>query len=393
MDDNRKLAQLEFSEQSEGCSTMRIINFPADDPGLIKQAAEILVEAFREHWPDAWPTIVDAQEEVEAFAVKDRISRFAVADDGTLLGWIGGLEMYDGKVWELHPLAVHPSVQGQGIGRALVEDLEMQVAARGGLTLWLGSDDETGMTSLGGIDLYPDPLGHLANIKNLRRHPYEFYRKQGFVISGVLPDANGFGKPDIFMAKRVAQNKEQPVFRLKVDDEIEIRMLEEIDAETIFALVDRNREHLRQWLIWVDRSNSPEVTRQFIKESKQQYENKEAMSAGIWFHGQLAGAIGVVRYDWYNRKMEIGYWISSDQQGKGIITRSVSALITDAFDNLGLNRVEIQCATGNVRSRAIPERLDFKQDGIMREASVLSGGFVDKVIYSMLASEWKGGKR
>ena len=371
---------------------MQIINFPADDQNLIEQAAQILVEAFKDHWPDAWPTVEDAKEEVEAFAAEDRISRFAVGDDGTLLGWIGGIEMYDGKVWELHPLAVRPSAQGQGIGRALVEDLEAQVALRGGLTLWLGSDDENRMTSLGGIDLYPNPLEHLARIKNLRRHPYEFYQKLGFVISGVMPDANGFGKLDIFMAKRVAQNKEPSVFRLKVDDEIEIRMLQEADTETVYALVDRNREHLGQWLIWVDRSNSPEVTRQFIKESRQSYENKESLSAGIWLKGELVGAIGVVRYDWYNRKLEIGYWVSSDQQGKGIVTRSVSAIIDDAFRNLGFNRVEIHCATGNKRSRAIPERLGFKQDGIMREASLLSSEFVDKVIYSLLASEWKGGQ-
>ena len=183
------------------------------------------------------------------------------------------------------------------------------------------------------------------------------------------------------------------MFRLKVDDEIEIRMLEEADTETIFALVDRNREHLRQWLIWVDHSDSPEVTRQFIKETKRQYANKEALSAGIWLDEELVGAIGVVHYDWHNGKLEIGYWIPSEQQGKGTITRAVSAIIDDAFDNLGLNRVEIHCAAGNIRSRAIPERLGFKQDGIMREAGLISGEFVDKVIYSMLASEWKSGRK
>lgn len=372
---------------------MRIINFPSDDQNLIEQAARLLVEAFKEHWPNAWSTVDEALEEVSGFSAEDRISRFAVDDDGTLLGWIGGIEMYDGKVWELHPLAVSPAAQGRGIGRALVVDLERQVADRGGLTLWLGSDDEDAMTSIGGVDLYPNPLEHLANIKNLRGHPYEFYQKLGFVIAGVVPDANGFGKPDIYMAKRVFPGKEQAVFRLKVDDEIEIRMLEESDTETVFALVDRNRQHLRQWLIWVDRSDSPEVTRQFIKESKRQYENKEALSAGIWLNEDLVGAIGVVHYDWYNRKLEIGYWISSDQQGKGIITRAVSAIVDDAFDNLGFHRVEIHCAAGNNRSRAIPERLGFKQDGIMREAGLLSGEFVDKVIYSMLASEWKGDRK
>jgi len=184
---------------------MQIINFPNDDQRLIEQAAEILVEAFKDHWPDAWPTIEDALEEVSGFFSEDRICRIAVDDDGTALGWIGGIETYDGKVWELHPLAVSPRAQGRGIGRALIEDLETQIAARGGLTLWLGSDDEDALTSLGGVDLYPNPLEHLAQIKNLRGHPYEFYQKMGFVIVGAMPDANGFGKPDIYMAKRVSQ--------------------------------------------------------------------------------------------------------------------------------------------------------------------------------------------
>lgn len=179
------------------------------------------------------------------------------------------------------------------------------------------------------------------------------------------------------------------MFKLKVDDEIEIRMLEEPDAEMVFALVDRNREYLRQWLIWVDASDSPESVRQYINDSGLRYEKKESMSGGIWLSGELVGAIGVVGYEWHNRIMEIGYWLSADQQGKGIVTRAVSAMIDNAFNNLGMNRVEIHCATGNVNSRAIPERLGFKPDGVMREAGLLNGQFVDKVIYSMLASEWK----
>jgi len=133
----------------------------------------------------------------------DRICRAAIEEDGALLGWIGAIPTYNGNVWELHPLVVSNRSQGQGIGRRLVEDLEAQVASRGGVTLWLGTDDEDNMTSLGGADLYPNPLDHLARIRNLRGHPYEFYQKLGFVIAGVMPDANGLGKPDIYMARRV----------------------------------------------------------------------------------------------------------------------------------------------------------------------------------------------
>jgi aminoglycoside 6'-N-acetyltransferase I len=85
-----------------------------------------------------------------------------------------------------------------------VTDLEDRVREPGGLTIWVGTDDEDDMTTLSGVNLYPNVLEHLAKIRNLRGHPYEFYQKLGFVIVGVMPDANGLGKPDIYMAKPVA---------------------------------------------------------------------------------------------------------------------------------------------------------------------------------------------
>lgn len=182
---------------------MRISDLLPTDESAIRQAAELLVIGFATHWPHAWPDMAAALAEVREALEPDKICRIALDDDGTVLGWIGGIPNYDGNVWELHPLVVRPNRQRQGIGRALVADLEAQVAARGGLTLWLGTDDEDDMTSLAGVDLYDDLLGRLAAIRNLKGHPFEFYRKCGFVIAGVVPDANGPGKPDILMAKRV----------------------------------------------------------------------------------------------------------------------------------------------------------------------------------------------
>lgn len=181
---------------------MQITNL-CDNKEMIQQVAMLLVEGFQEHWPDAWPNMVAALEEVQASFAADRISRVAIDNNRTVLGWISGICQYDGNVWELHPLVVRLDCQRRGIGRALVADLETQVKARGGLTLWVGTDDEDNMTTLGGVCLYPSVWEHIAQIKNLRGHPYEFYQKLGFVIVGVMPDANGLGKPDIFMAKRL----------------------------------------------------------------------------------------------------------------------------------------------------------------------------------------------
>lgn len=182
---------------------MRIIDLQPDQRQLIEQLAALLVESFQADWPNAWPTLAAARQEVLESLEPDRLSRVAVDPAGAALGWIGAIRQYDGHVWELHPLVVRTDRRRQGLGRALVADLEEQVRRRGGLTLWLGTDDENNMTSLGGVDLFPNVLEHAAKIRNRRGHPYEFYQKLGFVIVGVLPNANGPGKPDIYMAKPV----------------------------------------------------------------------------------------------------------------------------------------------------------------------------------------------
>jgi aminoglycoside 6'-N-acetyltransferase I len=187
---------------SETAPRFSILDLVPGDEDTVRQAANLLVQGFKENWPDAWSTIDEALEEVREALGESRICRVAVDDDGAVLGWIGGISSYEGKVWELHPLVVRPDLQRRGIGRALVADLEARVRDRGALTLWLGSDDEAGMTSLSGIDLYPNVIDHLARIENLRGHPYSFYQRLGFSIIGAMPDANGFGKPDIYMAKR-----------------------------------------------------------------------------------------------------------------------------------------------------------------------------------------------
>jgi aminoglycoside 6'-N-acetyltransferase I len=184
---------------------MRIEDLRPDDDGAIRQAAAMLVAGFAAHWPEAWPDLESALAEVRESFEEGRISRVARGDDGTVSGWIGGIPEYDGRVWELHPLVVDPRRQGQGIGRLLVTDFEERARARGGLTVMLGTDDEDAMTTLGGESLFPNVVEHLANIKNLRRHPFEFYQKLGYSIVGVIPDADGLGKHDILMAKSLVR--------------------------------------------------------------------------------------------------------------------------------------------------------------------------------------------
>src|SRR5690349_9935902 len=182
---------------------MKFVSLASDQSDLVEQAAQALVDGFKVHYPDAWPTLEDALAEVSEMLAADRILRVALDDEGNLMGWIGGIPQYDGHVWELHPLVVRPQLQTKGVGRALVLDFEEQVRTRGALTITLGTDDDDNQTSLSNVDLYDETWKKINEIRNLNRHPYEFYQKMGYIITGVMPDANGVGKPDIFMSKRI----------------------------------------------------------------------------------------------------------------------------------------------------------------------------------------------
>ncbi|MCL6432966.1 MAG: GNAT family N-acetyltransferase [Leptolyngbyaceae cyanobacterium HOT.MB2.61] len=184
---------------------MQIIDLTADNPLAIAQIVDFFIAGFQDRASEHFANRDSALEEIQDSFAPDRISRIAVDEDGTVLGWIGAIRSYEGHAWELHPLVVRSDRQRQGVGKTLVADLEEQVRQRGGSTIYIGTDDEAGETSLFGIDLYPNVWEHIAQIKNLRHHPYEFYQKQGYTIVGVIPDANGFGKPDILMAKRIKE--------------------------------------------------------------------------------------------------------------------------------------------------------------------------------------------
>jgi aminoglycoside 6'-N-acetyltransferase I len=183
---------------------VRIVDLTSDAPDLVDQAAVLLHEAFYQR-SEVWQDVDSAREEVIESLVPERISRVALDALGEVVGWIGSMPSYRGRVWEVHPLVVAKAHRRQGIGTALVHDLERIVAARSGLTLWLGSDDENGETSLSGVDLYGDVSAVIRDFRTLRgEHPGEFYLRLGFRIVGILPDANGRGKPDIFFAKSLA---------------------------------------------------------------------------------------------------------------------------------------------------------------------------------------------
>ena len=178
------------------------------------------------------------------------------------------------------------------------------------------------------------------------------------------------------------------MFTYKINDDTELRMLEEQHAQELFELTEGSREHLRKWLPWVDATTSVDVTKDFILKALEQYEKTGAVNAGIWYKGRLAGVISFVMTDLYNRNTWIGYWLGERYQGKGLMTAACRIMLATAFEEMGLNRVEIRAATENNRSRAIPEGLGFRLEGILRQSAWLNDHFQDMAVYSLLRQEW-----
>ena len=166
-----------------------------------EEAAAVLIDALA-HAPSAWPNLVAARAEVETFLAGDERFAIAAIESGRVQGWIGAIRQSP-HAWELHPLVVRPERQGRGCGTLLVRALEDQARAASVTTVWLGTDDDFGATNLFGADLYPNVLDRLQKLAPVGRHPFVFYRKRGYAVVGAIPDASGFGKPDILMAKRI----------------------------------------------------------------------------------------------------------------------------------------------------------------------------------------------
>jgi aminoglycoside 6'-N-acetyltransferase I len=185
-----------------------IINLAKDDTVLIDHLAVMVHAAFQAHAPGWLPTIQDARDEVLGSLESGKISRVLVDESRQPLGWIGAIPQSSGRVWEIHPLAVAPAAQGRGYGRMLIADIERLAHVAGALTLLVGTSDATNATTLSSIDLYAEPATAIATMRALRDHPYTFYERLGFKVVGLIPDADGIGKPGITLAKRIPAAKQ-----------------------------------------------------------------------------------------------------------------------------------------------------------------------------------------
>jgi ribosomal-protein-serine acetyltransferase len=176
---------------------------------------------------------------------------------------------------------------------------------------------------------------------------------------------------------------------LQVDAQTWLRPMEREQAGELHLLLDGNREYLRRWHPWVDILRSPNDVEKAIIVWQMLQTERRGMFFGVWFQDRLCGMLNHQTLDCTNRWSALSFWLDAAHQGRGIMTSGCRALVTHAFEMLQLNRISIECATENDRSRAIPERLGFRLEGIIRSVEMLHGRPVDHAMYGLLQSEWK----
>jgi ribosomal-protein-serine acetyltransferase len=178
-----------------------------------------------------------------------------------------------------------------------------------------------------------------------------------------------------------------------VDSDTTLRSVEITDADALFLVVDGHRSYLRAWLPWVDQTRSANDTRAFIEKSIENEKNGTGIAAIIERRGEVCGVVGLDSIDVKNRSSDIGYWLREDLQGLGLATRAVACLADYAFTELGLNRLGILAAPENRRSRAVADRLGFREEGILREAERHGDRSTDLVSYTLLRREHENRER
>jgi ribosomal-protein-serine acetyltransferase len=180
------------------------------------------------------------------------------------------------------------------------------------------------------------------------------------------------------------------MFKLLLGPDAHLTLIEPHHARDLNLLIKNSYEHIREWSHWLkDNNQTVGETEEWIRKNQFNFGSGLGYEIGIWHEGEMAGQIGYNYFDRENHRTEIGYWLGSSFQGKGLITRACSALINNAYDHLEIERIEIKCATKNLKSRKIPEKLGFKLEGIARNGEWLHDRFCDLAVYAMLRGEWR----
>ncbi|OOF09742.1 ribosomal-protein-L7/L12-serine acetyltransferase [Salinivibrio sp. PR5] len=179
------------------------------------------------------------------------------------------------------------------------------------------------------------------------------------------------------------------MFTLDVNRDLKLELINTRFAPIYLDIVTRDQEYLSQWLVWPPHAHDEAFFLSFIKKSLHDYAEGKSLVCGIIYQGQLVGSVSYNTINQSLKKVEIGYWLSSLHQGKGIVSQAVAKLIELAFTQFGMEKVQISAATENTPSRKVCERLGFTLEGVIRRAENLNGRIVDHAIYGLDRATWK----
>lgn len=179
------------------------------------------------------------------------------------------------------------------------------------------------------------------------------------------------------------------MFSYEIDENLKLVLPLSQHAEELTVVVRANIERLRPWMPWATEDYSIDSAREFINLNLKTFAEEGSFSACAVLDEKIVGMIGFHKLDLNNKSAHIGYWLAREAEGRGLMTRCCRVLIEYLFDELKLNRIQINCNVENVKSRAIPERLGFQLEGVHRQVEFFDNRFGDWAIYALLREDWE----
>lgn len=172
-------------------------------------------------------------------------------------------------------------------------------------------------------------------------------------------------------------------------DGLELRTLHRGLAARIFQTVEVERDHLGRWLPWVHATQGMPDTVKFLQNAREMFLRGDGVHGAIWHDDQFVGMMALRITSRADRTGHVGYWLSSRAQGKGIVSRLLGCFVAYCFADWKLHRLELHCAVDNERSCRVAERIGFQCEGVLREARLVNGQFLDMKLFSLLQHEWQ----
>jgi ribosomal-protein-serine acetyltransferase len=157
-------------------------------------------------------------------------------------------------------------------------------------------------------------------------------------------------------------------------------------ATPLFNLINENRNHLSKWFPWVQHANDTSFTQRFITNTLDQYKNNLCIPLMVVFNGKMVGRIGLYKIDYQNNVAEIGYWLHSELNNKGIMSACIKALLYWTYTTTDINRIELRCQPENESSIALALKNGFLFEGRLHHIEFINNQYVDHYLYAISKS-------